>query len=254
MRARRTPRAAVVVPTNPSVNLLSQSEFDRQAARRLRHRFLAGGLVVLLLVGAAAGAQHVRANQARKLVAVEQSETSRLTAQTQVLAPVRAFVNGVAVQERTVSGAMADEIYFSEVLRGIRDATPPGAQLGTLAVTLAPASEAGATGAPTNACPGPDPFNTRVVVGCVQLSGTAGSRAEVGDLVIALGHSKLFVEPFISTTTTGESEGVTFSGSVGLSEKVYSGRYAAPDAPTASPTPGTPSADAEASAPAGGVS
>ncbi len=190
-------------------------------------------------------------NQARKLVAVEQSETTRLTAQTQVLAPVRAFVNGVAVQEQTVNGAMADEIYFSEVLRGIRDATPPGAQLGTLAVTLAPPAQPGATGQAANPCPGPDPFNTRVVVGCVQLSGTAGSRAEVGDLVVALGHSKLFVEPFISTTTTAEGDGVTFSGSVGLSEKVYSGRYQDEQAGQA---PATPAPATTAPAQAGGAS
>lgn len=225
---RREPE---VVPTMPAVNLLSQSEFDRMAARRLRHRFVAAGAVLLVLVGAATGVQHARTTEARKLVAVEQSETNRLVAQTQVLAPVRAFVNGVAVQQRTVEGAMADEVYVSEVLGGIRDATPPGAQLATLDITVTPE----ATGAPGTAaagdattCPGPDPFNTRVVVGCVQLSGIAGSRAEVGDMVIALGHSGLFVEPFISTTTTGDTDRVTFSGSVGLSEKVYSGRYAAP--------------------------
>ena len=229
--SRRTPE---VSPTMPSVNLLSQSEFDRMAARRLRGRFVAGGLVLLVAVGAATGAQHMRIREAEKVVAVEQSETDRLTAQTQVLAPVKAFVNGVAVQERTVQGAMADEVFFSDVLRGVRDATPPGARLSSVAITLAPAADAAdsaAAGTTTpSACPGPDPFNTRVVVGCVQLAGSAASRSEVGDMVIALGHSGLFVEPFISTTTTGDSDEVTFSGTVGLSEKVYSGRYADPSA------------------------
>jgi Tfp pilus assembly protein PilN len=221
-------RDPVIVPTMPTVNLLSQSAFDRMAARRLRHRFVAGGAVLLALVGAATGVQHMRTTEAQKLVAVEQAETNRLVAQTQVLAPVRAFVNGVAVQQRTVDEAMADEVYVSEVLGGVRDATPPGAQLATLDITLARSADAaGAADATATTCPGPDPFNTRVVVGCVQLSGIAGSRAEVGDMVIALGHSRLFVEPFISTTTTGDTDRVTFSGSVGLSEKVYSGRYGA---------------------------
>jgi hypothetical protein len=223
---RRTPEP---VPTMPSVNLLSQSEFDRMAARRLRHRFVGGALMLLLVVGAATGAQHMRVQEAEKLVAVEEAETGRLTARTQVLAPVKAFVNGVAVQQRTVDAAMANEIYFSEVLGGIRDATPPGAQLASVNVTLAPTLDPNAPTDAASACPGPDPFNTRVVVGCVQLAGTAGSRAEVGDMVIALGRASLFVEPFISTTTTGDSDQVTFSGSVGLSEKVYSGRYAQRD-------------------------
>jgi len=41
-----------------------------------------------------------------------------------------------------------------------------------------------------------------------------------------LGDSALFVEPFISTTTTADGEKVIFTGSVGLSEQVFSNRYA----------------------------
>lgn len=212
----------------PAVNLLSESAFMRLAARRLRQRFVAGGVVMALLVGGAWSFQHLRVEEARKVVAVEQAETTRLTGQTQVLAPVRTFVNGVSLQQRTVETAMADEVYVSDVLDGVRDATPPGAQLTTVAVTINATTGAAAAGA-VSACPGPDPFNTRTVVGCVTLSGTAGSRSEVGDMVIALGASHLFVEPFISTTTTGDGEAVTFSGSVGLSEKVYSGRYRTDD-------------------------
>ena len=227
--SRRTP---AVVPTMPAVNLLSQSEFDHQAARRLRHRFVGGAVVLVLLVAAAWTVQHMRVGEAEKLVAVERSETSRLTAQTQMLAPVRAFVTGVAQQQQLVGGAMADEIYFSEVLDGVRDATPPGADLATVSVTLVPTTPTSGTEATAvtepSPCPGPDPFNTRVVVGCVQLTGTAASRAEVGDMVLALGDSKLFVEPFISTTTTVETDEVSFSGSVGLSQRVYSGRYGVP--------------------------
>ena len=41
-----------------------------------------------------------------------------------------------------------------------------------------------------------------------------------------LGADKLFVEPFISTTTTAEGARLTFTGSVGVSTKAYSHRYA----------------------------
>ena len=233
-RRTREKRPKSMPRTLPTVNLLSESEFLRMAARRLRRRFVAGGVVLVLLVGAGWGVQHVRVTDARKLVAVEEAETSRLTAQTQVLAPIRAFVNGVAVQEQTVQTAMANEVYLSEVFDGVRDATPPGAQLATVAVTVTPPPGAeSAAAAGVSACPGPDPFNTKTVVGCVTLSGTAASRAEVGDMVIELGRSVLFVEPFISTTTTGDSEKVTFSGSVGLSERVYSERYAKVEQPAA---------------------
>lgn len=217
----------------PLVNLLPESEFARMSARRLRYRFVAAGVALLLLVGGAWAVQHVRVGEAEKLVAIEQAETARLTARTQELQPVRVFVNGVALQEATVQSAMADEVYLSEVLDGVLAATPVGAQLTTVAVTVTgrplPVDATSAVAAPSaSACPGPDPFNTRVVVGCVTLAGIAPSRADVGEMVISLGRAGLFVEPFISTTTTGETAEVAFSGSVGLSEKVFSGRYAAP--------------------------
>jgi hypothetical protein len=224
----------------PAVNLLSESAFARMAARRLRIRFAAAGVALVLLVGAAWAAQHVRVTEARKLVAVEQAETTRLTSQTQVLAPVRAFVTGVAAQEATVDSTMSREAYLSGVVDGIRDATPEGAELASIAVTIAGVADGASAADPAaSACPGPDPFNTRVVIGCVTLSGTAASRAEVGEMVVRLGDSGLFVEPFISTTTAADSDEVTFSGSVGVSEKAYSRRYGDPTpADAATPTEG----------------
>ena len=65
--------------------------------------------------------------ETRKLVAVEQAETARLNSETRVLLPVKAFVAGVRPQQATVSTTMAHEIYFSQVLDGIRRATPVGA-------------------------------------------------------------------------------------------------------------------------------
>lgn len=219
----------------PQVNLLPESEFARMSASRLRHRFVAVGLVLVLAVGGAWTFQHLRVAEAEKLVAVEQAETARLTAETQELQPVRVFVNGVAAQELTVQSAMADDVYLSRVLDGILAAAPVGAELTTVAITVTgrpvatDATTAAVPGAvPTSACPGPDPFNTRVVVGCVTVAGLADSRADVGEMVIRLGAAGLFVEPFISTTTTGDTDQVTFSGSVGLSEKVFSGRYGDP--------------------------
>jgi hypothetical protein len=242
-------------PGLPVVNLLSPSAVERLAVRRLRRRFVIAGAVLVVLVAAAWGAQHLRVAEAEQLLAVEQAETARLTEETQALLPVRAFVTGVQQQLATVSETMAREIYFSVVLDGLQDDAPSGVQLDSVAVTLAeppveeppaPAegdgsetdaeagTEAGTDTAPApppapqeSPCPGPDPFNTRTVVGCITLSGSAASRAEVGDFVVRLGEDPLFVEPFISTTTTGdEAKQVTFSGSVGLSKKVFSKRYA----------------------------
>jgi hypothetical protein len=228
-------------PGLPGVNLLSPAAFDLLAARRLRGRFAAGALALVVLAAALWTVQHLRISETRKLVAVEQAETARLNSETRTLLPVKAYVAGVASQQQTVSTTMAHEIFFSHVLDGIRRATPVGASLDNVAVTLAAAdpavaAAAGTAGAPAAAaptvspCPGPDPFNTKPVIGCITLSGTAQTRSQVGDLVIALSRADLFVEPFISTTSAADKS-VTFSGSVGLSQAAYSNRYAKPEAP-----------------------
>jgi hypothetical protein len=226
-------------PALPGVNLLSASAFSRLATRRLRLRFLVAGAALVALVVASGTLQHLRVVEAERTLAVEQVETTRLGADNQALAPVRSFVSGVALQKQTVESNMAGEIYTSEVLAALRGAALPGLRLESLSLVVAAsgpatamADAAGATPLMTP-CPGPDPFNTRTVTGCVTLTGTAGSRAEVGELVIALGNIDLFVEPFISTTTTADLTGVSFSGSVGLSRAAFSRRYGVPDASVA---------------------
>jgi hypothetical protein len=227
----------------PAVNILSPWVFERMAVRRLRQRFLLAAVALVLLVASGWALQYLRVNQAEQILAVEQAETGRLAIETNALAPVRTFVTMVEQQKQTVQDTMTREIYFSRVLEGVQSAVPVAAQVESLSVTLAPQPEQPvpaptddsgtteeaappATASAVSPCPGPDPFNTRVVVGCVLLSGSAEDRGDVGELVIALGENSLFVEPFITTTTTSDGERVTFSGSVGLSRKVFSNRYA----------------------------
>ncbi|MET1038635.1 MAG: type IV pilus assembly protein PilM [Aeromicrobium sp.] len=242
MPTRRGSSAREAGNVLPSVNLLSPWAFERIAVRGLRIRFAISCLVVAAVAAAAWGLQTMRVADAESLLTVENAETSRLTERTNVLQPVKTFIAGVEQQKTTVSETMASEIYFSTVLESMRDAAPDGVVLDSLVVTLAPPAPAAAPApaedteggsekaapAPVveSPCPGPDPFQTRLVIGCITVSGTAGSRSAVGDFVVALGADDSFVEPFIATTTTADAAQVTFSGSVGLSEKVFSTRYA----------------------------
>ena len=202
-----------------------------------------GCLALMLVVAASWGVQSLRVDQAQDELTAAQSETGQLAAETRTLAPVATFVASVAAQKTTVQQTMSREIYFSSVLDALQAATPSGATVESAGVTLnpvappvpAPAPDADADAPPAtpqaavvepSLCPGPDPFNTLLVVGCVTLSGSAENRRAVGDLVIGLGDNKLFAEPFITATTSVDETGVTFTGSVGLSEKVFSNRYA----------------------------
>ena len=222
-------------PQLPAVNILSPWVFERMAVSQLRRRFGLAAFVLALVVVAFWAIQGLRVDQAEQVLAVEQAETARLTAETAKLAPVQTFVATVGQQQLSVQNNMAAEIYFSRVLEELQNATPFAANVESVSVALDPNAGSVALGnAPAvgegipveSPCPGPDPFNTKLVIGCITLSGSAGTRADVGELVINLGAEELFVEPFISTTTSGDADEVTFSGSVGLSDKVYSRRYA----------------------------
>lgn len=197
----------------------------------------------MLVVATGWGVQNLRISQAQDELTAAEAESDLLTAETRSLAPVATFVSSVAAQKATIQQTMTREIYFSSVFDALQAATPSGAQVESAVVALNPvappvpatASDAEADTAAAvpevtvvepSLCPGPDPFNTLIVVGCITLSGSAENRRAVGDLVIGLGDSALFVEPFITATTSADETGVTFTGSVGLSEQVFSNRYA----------------------------
>ena len=228
----------------PTVNLLSRWSLEALAARRLRKRFAVGGVLLTLLLVACWTAQELRVGRAEKVLGVAEAERASLTGETAALAPVRVYVAAVAKRKQTVTEAMKAEVRFSRVLAELAMSTPADADLTSIAVTMTspasttgeaaplptsgstqPATPAATPAGPSSACPGPDPFGTRPVVGCLTVSGTAASREAIGELVVDLGRSPIFVEPFISTTTTADGPDVTFTGTVGLSPNAYTGRF-----------------------------
>ena len=64
---------------------------------------------------------------------------ARLSSETRTLRPIKTYVAGVAAQKATVSTTMAREIYFSQVLDGIRRGHPGRRHAADVAVTLAAA-------------------------------------------------------------------------------------------------------------------
>ena len=125
---------------------------------------------------------------------------------------------------------------MARAMETLAAALPRRARFDTLTLVLASEDPAAAENADQVApCPGPDPFGANTVIGCVQLSGTAESRADVSKFVQDLAASPLFVEPFVETTTKGTERVVTFTGSVGLTPQARHGDVD-PTTPTA-PTP-----------------
>ena len=224
----------------PAVDLLSPWVHQELAVRRTRGRMMAATAALVVLLAAVWSVQHLRVTHAREVLSEAQAETQRLEAEAAELAPLSVYIATVEQRKVLVAETMSGDVALSQVVRDVRALAPAGAHLDSVVVGVTPPVREGvpATGANASAtsaqladatCPGPDPFNTRTVVGCITLTGTAASRADVGELVVALGHDQLFVEPFISTTTTGEGTEVTFTGSVGLSQRVFTQRYAEMD-------------------------
>lgn len=261
-RARAVPR-----DSQGSVNLLSPWVLESLQVRRLRRRFAYAALALVVAAGLSTAFLRLELHQHRQELRGEESVARALSQQIAALAPVQTYLAEVGSQALAIQETMQGEVAFSRVLAGLERATPQGATITSISTELpvvdplatAPAeaqtdaaSEAApepfegdpdaedggaallaAVGTPSSTCPGPDPFGTRLIAGCVTLTGTAESRQAVSVLVTRLAASDLFVEPFVSTTTSsaeGGGEQVDFSGTVGLDATVFSGRYAALDA------------------------
>lgn len=229
-RGPRNRVRADVASTGPAaVNLLSPWVLDELRVRRLRLRFLAGGVVLVVLLGLGWAGLRMSLASAQRDLRDDQAITDALQDQVTDMAPVRAYAASVDVRNRQVAETMSSEVAFSRAAVKLQAALPRGADLDSLELSLA----GGADPVPTQrsstqaTCPGPDPFGARPIVGCIQLTGTARSREDVSRYVLALAASKFFVEPFISTTTTSEQQ-VSFSGTVGLDPTLLRGEYVDP--------------------------
>jgi hypothetical protein len=211
-------------PTPPDVNLLPPRVFDAvQAKKAQRQLAVAGGVLVLLVAGAFVGqtAQIMVANHALN---VETDRGVVLDKQVRDLAPVKVFYDGVKGQKTTVQKTMARELYFSDVTSELRANSPGGVQLETMTVSLT--SDAGTTSSTGSVCPAANPFSPVPMVTCVQFTGTANRREDVAVFLTNLNSNAKFANVYVPVTDSGDGKAVTFNGSVGITEKFFTNRYA----------------------------
>jgi hypothetical protein len=232
----------------PTVNLLSPAVLEELALGRLRRRFALVAIGLVVLLGAGWAVQTIRVAHAEEELGAQQTRMASLTAQVNALAPIRRFYAAVAQQKDTVTHTMASEILFSRVMAELRARAPSGVLVETMSVEIQPfsgptdaagggtpedaPSGAASKAAPTatapigTACPTPEPFAAAPTLGCITIGGSAVNREAIGSLVTRLGESDLFVGPFISASNVSGEGRVVFTGTVGVTDKVFSGRYA----------------------------
>ncbi|GAA5144221.1 hypothetical protein GCM10023340_11580 [Nocardioides marinquilinus] len=237
-------RRRAAPPAAASVNLLSPWVLEELHVRRLRARFALGAVALLLVIAGTLVAARMSLASAEQALADDQAVGRGLSAQIGELAPVRTYVADVGVRSTKVVETMAGQAATAKITAALDEALPEGARYTSLTITLPPPETLLPPDANTPeaaVCPGPDPFGSVELVGCVELTGTARNRADVSALVQALAERGLFIEPFMRATTSEETPtltvgdggedaaagpgGVTFEGSVGLTSKALSGRY-----------------------------
>ena len=233
------------------VNLLSPWVREGLRVRALRKRLAYALLALAVAAGGGWTFQQLLLREASAELRGEQAVGAALEARIIELAPVSGYVADVRTRSQEVRDTMWTEISHAAVLDTLVGLAPAGTSFESTTLALpvpgvpgAPAAApatgtdpaAGTTEEPVDpeqdpargllaACPGPDPFATTTVVACLELSGTAPSRRVVAQLVQALAAEKLFIEPFITTTTADEEATVTFTGSVGVDPRAFTGRY-----------------------------
>lgn len=246
-RTHPAKRADVPAPKAlPKTNLLPQ-KYVKAAEKRARLTQLVTAVVsaaaLLAVLFLAQSGQIALANSNLTQV---QGQLSTVTAQANdpSLTGAAEFYAEVSSMVDTARTAMAPEVLYSHLITALSADTPSGISWATVAIntnnpnaastnsTTSPTSSS--TGTATAAsCPGGDPFHTAPTIGCVNFTGTASTGSQVNDLLSRLTKDRaVFVTPFISQTGSGSSTGsggkTSFTGTVNITPKVMSNRYANP--------------------------
>ncbi len=229
----------VFVPSLPSVNILPPAVTERAHLERVRRTFVVAAVAAVAAVGAIFFLQSGAISSAETDLAAEEARAAQLSSQAAALAPVKLYYATVEANEATIQETMSREVLLSDVVDRLYATAPSGVDLGTVAVSVdtQPLLAAGATPVdPTTAgsaaCPSPDPYVIPgEAAGCVTITGSADSRAALGDWEAQVGKSDLFADLFISSSAAAAEEGskaITFSASVSVTAKAYVNRYADP--------------------------
>lgn len=239
-RRGRGKQVAQEAPKAAAVNLLSAWVREENKVRSLRLRFTGGAVAVVALLALVWAGLQMSIATAQRDLSDQEASAGLVRAQIAEMAPLKTYAASIRGRENLVLTSMSSAVTFSRALTSLEAILPPDTSIGTFAGTLTPvdpSTSAPVTGEATT-CPGPDPFGVTIVVACVELSGLAPSREAVGNLVVALGRDKQFVEPFITTTTTDDANVVAFSGSFALDPRLLRSAPESEDpAPSGTTTP-----------------
>jgi Tfp pilus assembly protein PilN len=201
------------------INLLPPEIRERQRARRRVVAVVAVGLVVLLLLGGFYLLQLMRLNDLRDDLEAQQARNNELRAQIADLQEVAELQQQLADSQQLLADILANQVYWSGILRDISLVIPGETWLNGLTGTLVGAEAAEGTEA--EVAPG--------LVGSISFTGFAFDHRDVALWLSRLEDVRGFLNPWLETSTKTEidtTEVVNFTNSVDLSEQSLARRGA----------------------------
>jgi len=215
----------------PVARLLPSTVTEGKRVARARTMALAGVGVAAIAVGGLWMGASSQAAEAEAQLADAQATAGLLAAQRAKYNEVPVVEGQVTAAKGDLAAALGDEVLWSNVLAQVAATTPKDVTITTVTGSLAASTSgtpASVTGPAAAASPttGSEPVVS--TAGTLTIGGSSTNFPEIASWLDSLATNPLFAGPMLNRSTRDENteiDGVTFEGSVGLSEKARSGRY-----------------------------
>jgi Tfp pilus assembly protein PilN len=197
------------------INLLPPEIRERQRSRRRTLAVVAIGLVILLLLGGFYVLQLLRLSDLRSDLEAQEARNNELRAQIAELQEVAALQQQLADSRELLADVLANQVYWSGILRDISLVIPGEAWLNGLTGTLITAETADAQ------------LQAVGLVGSITFTGFAFDHRDVALWLSRLEDVRGFINPWLATSTKsviGTTPVVNFTSSVDLSEDALARR------------------------------
>jgi Tfp pilus assembly protein PilN len=201
------------------INLLPPEVLERQRARRRTFLTFAGGVIVLILIGAFYFLQILRLSSVEDNIAAQRAVNAQLEGQIAELEDVAALEEEIERTRLVLSGLLEDRVLWSGVLRDVSLVIPGEVWLNGIAGQLG-AAEGGTTGTTAE-------LVTTGIVGQISFDGFAFDHRDVALWLSRLEDVRGFINPWLSSsakTVIGTIDAVGFTSSVDLSEQAIARR------------------------------
>lgn len=204
------------------INLLPPEVLERQRARRRTFLTFAGGVIVLILIGAFYFLQILRLSSVEDNIAAQRAVNAQLEGQIAELQDIAALEDEIDRTRLVLSGLLEDRVLWSGVLRDISLVIPGEVWLNGIAGQVGQTVE-GTTTTETTA----QPAGTSGIVGQISFDGFAFDHRDVALWLSRLEDVRGFINPWLSSsakTLIGTTDAVGFTSSVDLSDQAIARR------------------------------